>query len=42
MSEANHRINNNLQLIIILIEGQIEKMNLQESEEIKKILVKIN
>ena len=42
MSEANHRINNNLQLIIILIERQIEKLNKKESAEIKKILVKIN
>jgi len=42
MSEANHRINNNLQLIIILISGQIEKLGQNESEEIKKILVKIN
>lgn len=42
MSEANHRINNNLQLIIILIEGQIDKLSEKESAEIRKILVKIN
>jgi two-component sensor histidine kinase len=42
MSEANHRINNNLQLIIILISAQIEKLNQNENDEIKKILVKIN
>lgn len=42
MAEANHRINNNLQLIIILISDQIEKLNKSESKKIKKILVKIN
>jgi len=42
LSEANHRINNNLQLIIILISGQIDKLHESESAEIKKILVKIN
>jgi two-component sensor histidine kinase len=42
MSEANHRINNNLQLIIILISDQIEKLKKKESKEIKRILVKIN
>ncbi|NHN28133.1 sensor histidine kinase [Flavobacterium jejuense] len=42
MSEANHRINNNLQLIIILISDQIEKLKKSESKEIKKVLVKIN
>uniref|UniRef100_UPI00404B31BC sensor histidine kinase n=1 Tax=Flavobacterium sp. TaxID=239 RepID=UPI00404B31BC len=42
MSEANHRINNNLQLIIILISGQIEKLSQHENDEIKKILAKIN
>lgn len=42
LSEANHRINNNLQLIIILISGQIDKLHESESSEIKKILVKIN
>ena len=42
LSEANHRINNNLQLIIILITAQISKISENESEEINKILKKIN
>jgi two-component sensor histidine kinase len=42
IAEANHRINNNLQLIIILISDQIEKLKEKEGKEIKKILVKIN
>ncbi len=42
LSEANHRINNNLQLIIILITAQISKVSENESEEINKILKKIN
>ena len=42
LSEANHRINNNLQLIIILITSQIKKIPEKEGEEVKKILKKIN
>lgn len=42
MAEANHRINNNLQLIIILISKQIEKIEKNEGKELKKVLVKIN
>lgn len=42
LSEANHRINNNLQLIIVLISDQISNMPDNESNEIKKILKKIN
>jgi len=42
LSEANHRINNNLQLIVILISDQISKLPENESKEIKKILKKIN
>lgn len=42
LSEANHRINNNLQLIVILISDQISKLPDNESKEIKKILKKIN
>ena len=42
LSEANHRINNNLQLIIILITVQIKKIPENEGQEIKKILKKIN
>lgn len=42
LSEANHRINNNLQLIIILINNQLEKSDNSENIEIKKILNKIS
>ncbi|WP_432670105.1 tetratricopeptide repeat-containing sensor histidine kinase [Flavobacterium sp. SM2513] len=42
LSEANHRINNNLQLIIILIEVQLSKISESEGQEIQKILKKIN
>ena len=42
LSEANHRINNNLQLIVILISDQISKLPDNESKEINKILKKIN
>ena len=42
LSEANHRINNNLQLIIILITVQLSKIPENEGQEIKKILKKIN
>lgn len=41
LSEANHRINNNLQLIIILISVQLSKSPEKEGEEMKKILKKI-
>jgi two-component sensor histidine kinase len=41
LSEANHRINNNLQLIIILITVQLSKIPENEGQEIKKILKKI-
>lgn len=42
LSEANHRINNNLQLIIILIEDQLSKITESQGQEIQKILKKIN
>lgn len=42
LSEANHRINNNLQLIIILITGQLSKLPENETVAIKSILDKIN
>lgn len=42
LSEANHRINNNLQLIIVLISDQISALPDDESDKIKKILNKIN
>lgn len=38
LSEANHRINNNLQLVIILISDQLNKLPDNEAQEIKKIL----
>lgn len=41
LSEANHRINNNLQLIIILISVQVSKIPESEGQEMKKILKKI-
>jgi two-component sensor histidine kinase len=41
LSEANHRINNNLQLIIILISEQLKKMPLNEQVIINNILAKI-
>ena len=41
LSEANHRINNNLQLITILISEELEKYNDGKSEGIKKILSKV-
>ncbi|BCY27619.1 tetratricopeptide repeat-containing sensor histidine kinase [Flavobacterium okayamense] len=42
LSEASHRINNNLQLILILIKNQQEKLNNTEKIEFEKILKKIN
>ncbi|NHN28101.1 sensor histidine kinase [Flavobacterium jejuense] len=42
LSEANHRINNNLQLIVILISDQLNKLPENEAQEIKKILKKVN
>lgn len=42
LSEANHRINNNLQLIIILISVQLGKIPENEAQELKKVLKKIN
>lgn len=42
LSEANHRINNNLQLIIVLISNQLSKIPKNESFEIKKILSKVD
>ena len=42
LSEANHRINNNLQLIIILISDRLNKLPENEAREVKKILKKVN
>lgn len=41
VSEANHRINNNLQLIIILITDQLKDQNPKEQEYLRSILSKI-
>lgn len=42
LSEAHHRINNNLQLITILINNQLEKSTHSENIEFKKIISKIS
>jgi two-component sensor histidine kinase len=42
LGETNHRINNNLQLITILISEQLKKVSSAESKEIKKIIKKIS
>lgn len=42
LSEANHRINNNLQLVIILISDQLKKLPLNQQSELKNILKKID
>lgn len=41
LNEANHRINNNLQLVIILISDQLKLSDKSESFEIKNILTKV-
>ena len=41
LSEANHRINNNLQLIIILITDELKKISEDESSLMKKLLTKV-
>ncbi len=42
LSEANHRINNNLQLITILISEELKKSNKNETDGIEKILSKVD
>lgn len=42
MAEANHRINNNLQLIIILINEELKKASQENNFQIKKILTKVD
>lgn len=42
LGEANHRINNNLQLIIVLINGEMKKMKEEETIPFKKILSKVD
>jgi len=41
LSEANHRINNNLQLVIILISDQLKKTPENKSLQLKNILSKV-
>ncbi|WP_047547014.1 sensor histidine kinase [Psychroserpens sp. Hel_I_66] len=41
LSEANHRINNNLQLVVILISDQLKKTKGQEGFQLKNILTKV-
>ncbi|RBP30752.1 two-component sensor histidine kinase [Oceanihabitans sediminis] len=41
LSEANHRINNNLQLVVILILDQLKKASDTESIQLKNILTKV-
>ncbi|WP_008639136.1 tetratricopeptide repeat-containing sensor histidine kinase [Bizionia argentinensis] len=41
LSEANHRINNNLQLVIILIADQLKKSIGSENFQLKNILTKV-
>ncbi|WP_452218870.1 tetratricopeptide repeat-containing sensor histidine kinase [Lacinutrix undariae] len=41
LSEANHRINNNLQLVIILISNQLKKASEKEQFQLKNILTKV-
>jgi len=41
LSEANHRINNNLQLVVILISDQLKKTSNQERFQLKNILTKV-
>ena len=42
MAEANHRINNNLQLIIVLINEELKKANVENNVQIKRILSKVD
>ena len=41
LNEANHRINNNLQLIVILISDELKKLNGNEKLGVTKILSKV-
>ena len=41
LSEANHRINNNLQLVVILITNQLKKASEAEGIQLKNILTKV-
>ncbi|WP_203459498.1 sensor histidine kinase [Lacinutrix sp. WUR7] len=41
LSEANHRINNNLQLVVILISDQLKKSSKDNNFQLKNILTKV-
>ncbi len=41
LSEANHRINNNLQLVVILISDQLKKNTSTDNFQLKSILTKV-
>ena len=41
LSEANHRINNNLQLVVILVSNQLKKTSEKEGIHLKNILTKV-
>ena len=41
LSEANHRINNNLQLVVILISDQLKNASTENSFQLKNILTKV-
>jgi two-component sensor histidine kinase len=42
LSEANHRINTNLQLVIILIADQLKKLNNEQQSNLKNLLSKVD
>jgi len=42
LSEANHRINNNLQLVVILISDQLKKSSPDNAFQLKSILTKVD
>ncbi|MFD2552637.1 sensor histidine kinase [Bizionia sediminis] len=42
LSEANHRINNNLQLVVILITDQLKKASTQNKFQLQSILTKVD
>lgn len=42
LSEANHRINNNLQLVVILISDQLKKSSTDNTFQLKSILTKVD
>ncbi|OBX17569.1 MULTISPECIES: tetratricopeptide repeat-containing sensor histidine kinase [Bizionia] len=42
LSEANHRINNNLQLVVILISDQLKRSSTDNTFQLKSILTKVD